>query len=257
VAVTEEQLTAALPGLYVYARALTRDDDAAAELVQETALAAWEKANQFRGEAAVATWLHRIMYHRFIDGTRRRVPVPVDDEELLAANERAWADDAYTVTAEVVLQRAEDRAALQEALIRLPATHRAAVLLHDLEQLTASEVAQVQQIGVPAAKQRIRRGRQLLVSALAAGSERRTAMAGVPLNCWTARSRILEYLDDELSPADRSQVERHLGGCPTCPALYASIVGVSEVLASMRDLDSVVPERVAERVRAATIESRG
>ncbi|MCE1174212.1 MAG: sigma-70 family RNA polymerase sigma factor [Propionibacteriales bacterium] len=255
-AFTEDQLAAALPGLWGYARALTRDEDAAADLVQETALAAWEKADQFRGESGVATWLHRIMYHRFIDATRRRLPVPISDEELLAANERAWADDAYTVSAEVVLERAEDRAALQEALIRLPASHRSAVLLHDLEQMTAAQVAEVQRIGVPAAKQRIRRGRQLLVSALASGAERRAALGGVPLNCWTARSRILDYLDGDLSASERSQVEGHLAGCPTCPALYASIVGVTGALAAMRDPDSVIPDGIAERVRATTMPRR-
>jgi RNA polymerase sigma-70 factor (ECF subfamily) len=253
VAFTEDQLAAALPGLWAYARALTRDEDGAADLVQETALAAWEKAHQFRGEAGVATWLHRIMYHRFIDATRRRLPVPIGDDELLAANEEAWADDAYTVSAEVVLERAEDRDALQEALIRLPASHRSAVLLHDLEGMTAAEVAEVQRIGVPAAKQRIRRGRQLLVSALASGVERRAALGGVPLNCWTARSRILDYLDDDLSAGERTQVERHLAGCPTCPALYASIVGVTGALAAMRDPDSVIPEWIAERVRTTTM----
>jgi RNA polymerase sigma-70 factor (ECF subfamily) len=256
VAFTEDQLTAALPGLWGYARALTHDEDAAAELVQETALAAWEKAEQFRGEASAATWLHRIMYHRFIDANRRRVPVPVSDEELLAANDRAWADDAYTVAAEVVVERAEDRDVLLEALIRVPDSHRSAVLLHDLEGMTAAEVAEVQRIGLPAAKQRIRRGRQLLVSALAAGAERRAALGGVPLNCWTARSRILDYLDDELEPAERSQVEKHLAGCPTCPALYASIVSVSGALAAMRDPDSVIPDRIAERVRALAAPGR-
>lgn len=253
-AFTEDQLTAALPGLWSYARVLTHDEDAAAELVQETALTAWEKAAQFRGEASAATWLHRIMYHRFIDATRRRLPVPMADDELVAANERAWADDAYTVAADVVLERAEDREALLEALIRVPASHRAAVLLHDLEGMTASEVAQVQRIGLPAAKQRIRRGRQLLVSALAAGVERRAVLGGVPLNCWTARSRILDYLDDELTAAERTQVEKHLAGCPTCPALYASIVSVTDALAAMRDPDSVIPEWIADRVRATVSE---
>ena len=64
--------------------------------------------------------------------------------------------------------------------------------------LTAAAVAEVQQVSLPAAKQRIRRGRAMLVSALARGVERRAALAGVPLNCWDARSRIDDYLADEL-----------------------------------------------------------
>jgi len=251
VAITSDQLAAELPGLLRYARALTRDEDSAADLVQETALRALERADQFRGEAALGTWLHRIMYHRFLDLARRRQPVPMDAEALIAANERNWADDAYTVSAEVVAERTEDREALLDALIRLPASYRSAVLLHDLEALTAAQVAEVQQVGLPAAKQRIRRGRQLLVSALAEGSERRANLAGVPLNCWTARSRVGDYLEGELAPTERQRLEQHLAGCPTCPALYAGIVGVTGALAAMRDPDSVIPAEVAQRVRAA------
>ena len=70
------------------------------------------------------------------------------------------------------------------------------------------------------------------------------------MNCWTARSRIDEYLADELPVTDRTMLEQHLAGCPTCPALYASIVGVTEALGAMRDPDSVVPPALAERVRA-------
>ena len=197
-AITEESLAAELPGLLRYARALTRDEDAAADLVQETVLRALERAEQFRGESSPGTWLHRIMYHRFIDLARRHQPVPLAEEELVEANDRNWADDAYTVSSEVVMERAEDRDALLDALIRLPANYRSAVLLHDLEGLTAAEVAEVQQVSLPAAKQRLRRGRQLLVSALAEGAERKAVLSGVPLNCWTVRSRIGDYLDDEL-----------------------------------------------------------
>ena len=50
------------------------------------------------------------------------------------------------------------------------------------------------------------------------------------MNCWQARSRIDDYLADELPGEDRSRLERHLAACPTCPALYASIVGVTEAL---------------------------
>ncbi len=252
-AITEESLAAELPGLLRYARALTRDEDAAADLVQETALRALERSEQFRGESSPGTWLHRIMYHRFIDLARRQQPVPLAEEELVEANDRNWADDAYTVSSEVVMERAEDRDALLDALIRLPASYRSAVLLHDLEGLTAAEVAEVQEVSLPAAKQRLRRGRQLLVSALAHGAERRAALGGVPLNCWTARSRIGDYLDDELSAADRSRLEKHLAGCPTCPALYASIVGVTGVLAAMRDPDSVIPPALAHRVRGVVL----
>lgn len=251
----DEQVVAELPGLLRYALALTRDPVAAEDLVQDTVVKALERGDQFRGEASVATWLHRVMYHRFVDGARRRTPDLVDDEALAEAVEEAWRDDAYTVDAQVVLERAETRDELYDALVRLPVDYRSAVVLHDVEGLTAAAVAEIQQVSLPAAKQRIRRGRAMLVSALARGVERRAALAGVPLNCWDARSRIDDYLADELPTRDRTMLEQHLEGCPTCPALYASIVGVTGALGSLRDPDSVIPPQLASRVRAVLDES--
>jgi RNA polymerase sigma-70 factor (ECF subfamily) len=112
------------------------------------------------------------------------------------------------------------------------------------------DAAQTQGIGLPAAKQRLRRGRMTLVTALASAAERRAALEGVPLRCWDARRRISEYLDRELDPAEAQLVERHLATCPTCPPLYASLVGVHAKLEGLRDPDSVVPPMLSVRIVA-------
>lgn len=248
-ALDEAELTAALPGLLRYATWLTRDATDAEDLVQDTVVRALERGAAFRGDSAASTWLHTVMHRRFLDTTRRRTPEPTDDDALLDAVETAWRDDAYTVDPDLVLARAEERDRLRDALVHLPVILRSAVLLHDLEGMTSREVAEVHGIGLPAAKQRLRRGRALLVSLLAEDEERRAAMAGVPLRCWEARSRVGDYLDDELEPRERTLLEEHLASCPTCPGLYAGIVGVTAAVGRLRDPDSVVPEALAERVR--------
>jgi len=57
------------------------------------------------------------------------------------------------------------------------------------------------------------------------------------------------YLDGELDRATRVAVETHLEACPTCPPLYASLVGVRTTLGGMRDPDTVVEEAMAVRIR--------
>lgn len=138
-ALGSEEIVAALPGLLRYALALTRDPDRAEDLVQDTVMRGLERADRFRGESAPATWLHRVMYHLFIDGVRRggrQVAGPVDDEVVVRAVEEAWHDDSYTVDVAAVLLRAETRDELYDALVRLPVPYRAAVVLHDVEGLT-------------------------------------------------------------------------------------------------------------------------
>lgn len=242
-------LVAEVPGLLRYARAITRDTELAEDLVQETLLRALQRADGFRGEASLSTWLHRILHNLAIDQFRHNREDATGDVEREV--EDKWHDDDYTVDAAVVVERAETRDQLQDALIRLPAIYRTAVMLHDVEGMTVAEIADIQDIALPAAKQRLRRGRMILVSALARGHERRAALHGVPLRCWDARSRVSDYLDDELPIADRVLVERHLETCPTCPPLYASLVGTRDALGALRDADAVVPPSLADRITAA------
>jgi predicted anti-sigma-YlaC factor YlaD len=89
----------------------------------------------------------------------------------------------------------------------------------------------------------------MLVDALAQGRERRDALRGVPLRCWEARSKVSDYLDDGLLAADRVLVERHLEVCPTCPPLYAGLVGARAALGALRDADTVVPPSLADRIK--------
>lgn len=246
-------LPAEVPGLLRYARTLTPDEHSAEDLVGDTVVRALERVDSFRGDARLATWLHRILHNLAVDRARGRREVPADD--MASVVEAAWRDDAYTVDAEVVASRSETAEELRDALIRLPHTYRAAVVLHDAEGWKAAQIADMFDIGLPAAKQRIRRGRMMLVSALAQGAERREMLRGVPLRCWEARSRVSDYLDDELTESERGLLEHHLAGCPTCPALYTSLVAARSALAGpagdgRRDPDSTVPPAIAARIQA-------
>ena len=245
---------ATLPGLLRYARTLTPDEEAANDLVQETVTRGLARVDQFRADSSLATWLHRIMHNLAVDAARRRHEIPVGDllrepDDDVRELEVKWRDDAYTVDSEVVIERAETREELLDGLARLPFIYRSAVVLHDAEGFTAAELATVQEIALPAAKQRIRRGRMMLVSALAASSERREVLKGVPMRCWDARSKVSDYLDDELSQDERAVLEQHLEVCPTCPPLYAGLVGTTAALGSWRDSDAVVPPHLTERIR--------
>ncbi len=249
-----ELLPAEIPGLYRFARTLTRSDHQAEDLAQETLVRAIEKAETFRGDSSLRTWLHRILHNLAVDRARRDREVPVD--QVTDEVEALWRDDAYTVDAETVVGRAETRAELEDALLRLPVIYRSAVLLHDAEGLTVREIADLTDVAVPAAKQRLRRGRMMLVSALARGAERREALRGVPLRCWDARSQVSDYLDGDVAPGTAALLEAHLASCPTCPALYASLTGTRSALSdrggSLRDPDTVVPQHLAQRISDST-----
>jgi len=220
-------VAAEIPGLYRYARSITTDAAEAEDLVGETMVRALERRHQYRAEASLRTWLHRILYHLAVDRARHHA-----HEVRVAEIESRWRDGSYSVDAETVVERSES-----------------AEELRDAEGWPVREVASVLGISEPAAKQRVRRGRMMLVSALAHGAERAAANEGVPLTCWQARQEVSEYLDDDLEAQERAALEAHLAGCATCPPLYQALVGITASMGALHDPDSVVPSALADRIR--------
>ena len=239
-----DALVGALPRLVHLATRLVRDPDQAEDCAQETIVGAWRRRDQLRDPAALSGWLRRSLVNRIIDRSRAH-----NDELDIDAVEADWRDDHYSVAPERVLERAELRDELEDALARLPVVYRVAVVLHDVLGWTAAEIAAATSTGLPATKQRLRRGRMMLVSALGEKDERRQASLAQPLRCWRARRHVSAYLDGELDAATRTAVETHLESCPTCPPLYASLVGVRATLGGLRDPDTVVEETMGSRIR--------
>jgi len=232
-----------LDDLYRFALAISRDADLAGDLVHDAIVKAIEKREQFNNDAALGAWLRRILHNLAIDRARRS-----SREVIVEEVEEKWQTDEYTVDPAVVAERAATREELEDALVRLPFGYRLAVVLHDVEQWKVREIADVQGISLPAAKQRLRRGRMMLVAALADGHERRMMLKEVPMRCWDARKHISDYLDGVLEQTKSSMIESHLEVCPTCPPLYAALVDAHHGLAEHRDPNSVIPPEVWERI---------
>lgn len=243
---TPEMLADQSEALYRFALSLVRDPNLAADLVQDTYVRAIERVDQYRGDAPVLAWMRRTLHNLAVDRARRSArEVVVDDVEA------DWHDDAWTVDPALVAERAAAREELEDALARLPFIYRTAVVQHDAESWTVREIAELQGIGLAAAKQRLRRGRMMLVSALATGDERRARLEGVPMRCWDARRHVSDYLDGQLPPTTARTVETHLETCPTCPPLYAALVDTRHRMGAFRDSDTVVPPVLAARIRSA------
>ena len=85
---TEETMRELGDVLHSYAKRAVGDPDTAADLVQETALAAMRGATSFQGRSSVRSWLLGILSHKVMDHYRRvkRAPElqPADDKQLTA-----------------------------------------------------------------------------------------------------------------------------------------------------------------------------
>jgi RNA polymerase sigma-70 factor (ECF subfamily) len=152
------------PRLLRLAIGILHDEGAAEDAVQEALLQAWRGLSGFRGDAAMSTWLHTITIRACY--RQRRAHRPAESLERLGDVERSWADPDYTVDPVEVLARAGQREDLRAGLALLPETYRVALLLHDVEGLSASKVAVATGVPLGTAKARIRRARMALVTGL-------------------------------------------------------------------------------------------
>lgn len=132
-------------------RTLGHPDDAA-DAVQEALVAALRRADSYRGEASVSTWLCRIVVNGCIDRLRRARPtVPLPDHA------QPRPDPAGAVTT---------RLAVDAALLTLPPEQRVAIVLVDVQGWPVAEVAQLLEVPVGTVKSRCARGRSRLAALL-------------------------------------------------------------------------------------------
>src|SRR4051794_33868800 len=162
----------------------------AADGLQDGLVAAYRRAGTFRGDAAVTTWLHRVVVNACLDRlraakVRRTEPLPEDLEEYshrgpaaALGGEQHPAQDPAEVSV-----REEQRRLVLDALRRLPDEQRAALVLVDMEGYAVAEAAQILDCAVGTVKSRCSRGRSRLAELLApllAGREDRPAAPGNP-----------------------------------------------------------------------------
>jgi len=129
------------------------DPEEAADALQDALISAFRRAGSFRGEAAVTTWLHRIVINACLDRIRRkavRPTVPLVDQAL--PDPSADREVGLDVAA---------------ALARIPAEQRAALVLIDMQGYSVEEAAAILDIPVGTVKSRCARGRARLLPYLA------------------------------------------------------------------------------------------
>lgn len=142
----------------------------AADGLQDGLVAAYRRAATFRGDAAVTTWLHRVVVNACLDRIRaakvRRTEVLPDDlEEYRDRGSLAAATPATEDPADLSV-REERRRLVLGALGELPAEQRAALVLVDMEGYPVADAAAMLDCAVGTVKSRCSRGRVRLAELL-------------------------------------------------------------------------------------------
>ncbi len=149
------------------ARRYLRAEEDARDAVQEAFISAFRSIAKFEANAQISTWLHRIVINACLMKLRTQRRHPEDDIELLLPR---FTEDGHQVEpsvawndpADVILERAELRQVVRDAIDKLPETYRVVLLLRDIEEMSTDEAAQTLDITANALKIRLHRARQAL-----------------------------------------------------------------------------------------------
>ena len=150
----DELLCRHQPRLSRLARSASRCPEDAADALQNAMLSAHRSAGSFRRDAAVSSWLHRIVVNACRDQHRRartRTTVPIEDDIAAATDRTAQVETALTV---------------RRALMRLPVDQRAAVVAVDMHGLSIADAARWLGVAQGTVKSRCARGRARLAELL-------------------------------------------------------------------------------------------
>jgi RNA polymerase sigma-70 factor (ECF subfamily) len=155
--------------LWAVALRTTGNPEDAADALQEAMISAFRRAEGFRGDSAVTTWLHRIVVNACLDRLRRRRvraadPLPDDLDEHAARGDVLVGSAIDPVQAVVTGER---RTRVLAALDALPPEQKLALVLVDLEGCSVAEAAAVLEVPTGTVKSRCARGRSRLATLLA------------------------------------------------------------------------------------------
>ena len=157
----EEAILPHLDAAYNLARWLMRNEDEAADAVQDACLRALRFVGGFRGGDG-RVWLLAIVrnacYSRLKRGARREMETEFDDEIHSLETEAANPED--------LLERSRDSETLGRALEELPEEFREIVVMRELEGMAYKEIAEVAGVPIGTVMSRLARARKRLQQAL-------------------------------------------------------------------------------------------
>lgn len=154
-----------LTAMYGAALRLTRNPADAEDLLQETALKAFQAFRQFETGTNLKAWLYKILVNTYISSYRKvkRGPSTISSDEVEEFSLYSrLAEDAGSPTPEtIVLEQIPDED-VKRALESLPEQFRVAVLLADVEGFSYKEIADITGVSIGTVMSRLHRGRKAL-----------------------------------------------------------------------------------------------
>src|SRR5579859_5882755 len=210
----------------------------AEDTMQEVLLKSVPNLPKFDNPKALMVWLYKVAKNRCLMSRRKSKFAPKQDlslEQLVPdRQELQKLSGSPDGTPETSLLRREDAKRLREAVQRLPADYRLILVLHDMEELSEGDVAEITGLRLGTIRVRLHRARLFVRKELAKQDQHhmrpKTAKlaAQMPIpprqgQCKEMFAELSNYLDGDLDDSLCEELEKHMDGCEPCRVFLASL----------------------------------
>ena len=265
----EEAISLLQNTVYSFSMKVCGHPEDAEDTMQEVLFRSLRHLAKLKDPQKLAVWLYTVTRNRCWRMRRKSANAPASIlslDELMPSDEELGLllQDAKK-SPEGNLLLAEQHHILHQATLRIPAPLRIVLVLHDMEELTTEQVAQVLELQQGSVRIRLHRARlsvrkemnNLLsgttehpnsAAPFAKKSKRARAKGGQrPDECRNLFANLSEYLDGRVEPLTCGQMRTHIEACPSC------IVFLRDLRAAIdrcQSLEISCDSAVAPRLRA-------
>ncbi len=230
----------------------------AEDTMQEVLLKSIPHLPNFESPRALTVWLYKVARNRCISnrrGEKNSRAKNISLDELMPDGRELAELLSHTPGPEAAALKQESAEHLRQALIAMPAPYRIILVLHDMEELSTAEVAQITGLREGTVRVRLHRAR-LLVRRQLAALAKRVAPRSITIHaaaegareprCRRLFAALSDYMDGVVDDAVCEEMDRHIADCQPCQAFLASL---KQAVAECRSYAPQCDARRADELR--------
>ena len=146
---------------------MLKDREDVEDLAQEVWVKVYQSIRKLKSPAAFRSWLHRIALNAFRDRMRQKgnhIAFSLDDAFQMDNGDSIQLEmESPGLLPEEELLQGEWQEHLEAAIMDLPLSHRAVIVMREIQGLTYDEIADAMDISLGTVKSRIARAREKLI----------------------------------------------------------------------------------------------
>jgi RNA polymerase sigma-70 factor (ECF subfamily) len=255
--------------VYSFSMKVCGHPEDAEDTMQEVLFRSLGHLAKLQSPQALAVWLYTVTRNRCWRMRRKPAHAPSQtfslDELMPDAAELGRLLQDAAASPEGHLLHAEQHHLLHQAVLRIPVQLRIVLVLHDMEELTTEQVAQILSLQPGTVRVRLHRARLSVRKEMNRIVEKAPAQSDCGKPSTTKAKRIAtkrgqrstecrelflnlsEYLDGKVEPRTCDQMRQHIDACPACVAFLRDLRAAID---RCRSLEVPCDSAVAPRLRS-------